>query len=167
METARIALAPSLRLVRRSVQRNHRLVDQPLVGRVHAFQLRRNHALHVVHGLQHALAQVMASCRRRAAPRPHARRSRRPKAQWRGPWRRFPESRPLPRSDFRASQELRGHVWQQSQSYRSSRCGAAAGRSVWDGDPRQEPLRRRFESCSKAPARLESPLRPATNEKCE
>ena len=45
----------------------------------------------------------MASCRRRAVPRPHVRRSKRPKAQSRGPLRRFQELRPLPRSGFRAS----------------------------------------------------------------
>ena len=43
-----------------AVERNHGLVDQPLVGRVHAFQLRRNHGLDVRNGLQHALAQVVA-----------------------------------------------------------------------------------------------------------
>ena len=142
-----------LALVRRAVERNHRLVDQPLIGRVHALQLGRNHGFHVVHGLQHALAQVVAlvavaqfhglmlaggSARRhngaaqRAAFQNHVRFHGR---------------------DCRANQELRAHEWQQSQSYRSSQCGAAAGHSVWDGDPRQEPLRRRFESCSEAPAR--------------
>ena len=49
-----------LALVRRAVQRNHGLVDQPLIGRVHAFQLRRNHALHIFDGLQNALAHVVA-----------------------------------------------------------------------------------------------------------
>ena len=43
----------------------------------------------------------------------------------------------------------------------SSQCGAAAGHSVWDGDPRQGLLRRRFESFPEAHARPESPLRPA------
>ena len=33
---------------------------QPLVGRIHAFQFRRDHRLYVGHGLQHALAQVVA-----------------------------------------------------------------------------------------------------------
>ena len=33
---------------------------QPLVGGVHAFQLGRDDGLHVGHGLQHALAQVVA-----------------------------------------------------------------------------------------------------------
>ena len=52
METARMALAPSLALVGRAVQRDHGLVDEPLVGGVHAFQLGRNHGFHVGHGLQ-------------------------------------------------------------------------------------------------------------------
>ena len=98
------------------------------------------------------------SCRRRAVPRPHARPSMRPKAQWRGPSRRFPESRPLPRSDCRVSPELHARVPQQSLSYCSSKYGAAAGRSVGDGDPRQGLLRRRFESCPKARARAQKIL---------
>ncbi len=49
-----------LGLVRRAVQRDHGLVEQPLVGGVHALQLGRNHGFHVGHGLQHALAQVVA-----------------------------------------------------------------------------------------------------------
>ena len=49
-----------LAFVRRSIQRNHRLVDQPLVRRIHPFQFRRNHRLHVRYGLQHALAEVVA-----------------------------------------------------------------------------------------------------------
>ncbi len=60
METARIAFAPSLPLFGRSVERNHRLVNQSLIGGVHAFELGRNHGLHVGHRLQNALAHVMA-----------------------------------------------------------------------------------------------------------
>ena len=49
-----------LAFVRRAVERDHGLVDQPLVGGIHAFQFGRDHGFNVGHGLQHALAEVMA-----------------------------------------------------------------------------------------------------------
>ena len=49
-----------LAFIRRAIELNHGLVDEPLVGGVHAFQLRRNHRLHIGHGLQNALAHVVA-----------------------------------------------------------------------------------------------------------
>ena len=49
-----------LALIRRSIERDHRLVNEPLIGRVHAFELRRNHRLHIGYGLQHAFAEVVA-----------------------------------------------------------------------------------------------------------
>ena len=53
-------MAPSLPLFGGAVERDHGRVDQALIGGVHAFQLRRNHGLHIGDGLQHALAQVVA-----------------------------------------------------------------------------------------------------------
>mmetsp|Transcript_12160 Transcript_12160/g.36651 ORF Transcript_12160/g.36651 Transcript_12160/m.36651 type:complete len:213 (-) Transcript_12160:35-673(-) len=44
-------------LVRRTVQREHRLVDFALIRRVHAFQRRAQHVVHVLHRLPHALPQ--------------------------------------------------------------------------------------------------------------
>ena len=49
-----------LALVRRAVERDHGLVDQPLVRGVHAFQLGSDDGLNIFHRLQHALAEVMA-----------------------------------------------------------------------------------------------------------
>ena len=48
-----------LALVRRAVQGNHGLVEQPLIGRVHAFQFGCNDGFHIGHGLQRALAQIV------------------------------------------------------------------------------------------------------------
>ncbi len=45
-----------LGLVRRAVQGNHGLVDQALVGGVHALQFGSNHGFNVFDGLQYALA---------------------------------------------------------------------------------------------------------------
>ncbi len=49
-----------LAFVGRAVQRDHGLVDEPLIGRVHAFQFGRNHGFHVGHGLQYAFAEEVA-----------------------------------------------------------------------------------------------------------
>ena len=49
-----------LGLVGRAVERDHGLVDQALIGRVHAFQLGRDHGLDIGNGLQHAFAQEVA-----------------------------------------------------------------------------------------------------------
>ncbi len=139
-----------LAFVRRAIERNHGLVDQPLIGGIHAFELGSDHGLNVGYCLQHALAQVVALV---AVAQFHgfvlagrSARGHNGAAQL----RRFPESRLLLRWDCRANPELRAREWQQSQSYQSSQCGAAAGHSVWDGDPRQELLRRRSELFSEA-----------------
>jgi len=53
-------IGAQLALVRRSVQGDHGLVEQPLVGGVHALQFGCNHGFHIGHGLQYALAQIVA-----------------------------------------------------------------------------------------------------------
>jgi hypothetical protein len=49
-----------LGLVLRTVDRNHRRIDQPLVRRVHPGQLRREDRFDVLNRVEHALAQVMS-----------------------------------------------------------------------------------------------------------
>ncbi len=49
-----------LALVRRAVEGDHGLIDQALIRGVQAFEFRRDDGLHVLNGLQHALAHVMA-----------------------------------------------------------------------------------------------------------
>jgi hypothetical protein len=52
-----MALAPSRLEVRRAVERDHRLVERPLVGGL-ADERRGDLAVDVCHGLAHALAEV-------------------------------------------------------------------------------------------------------------
>jgi len=56
-----------------------------------------------------ALATQAEGCLLYTSPRPHARPLKLPKAQWRVPSRRFPESRPPQRSDCRANPTLHAH----------------------------------------------------------
>ncbi len=49
-----------LALVGRAVERDHGLIDQPLVRCVHPLELGGNHGFDIGYGLQHALAEVMA-----------------------------------------------------------------------------------------------------------
>ena len=69
-------------LLGRAVELAERAVDQGLLGRVHALDLGRDHALHVAHGLQHPLAAeappvVVAKLEGLGAARRGARRHRR------------------------------------------------------------------------------------------
>ena len=70
-------------LLGRAVELAERAVDQGLLGGVHALELGRDHALHVAHGLEHALAAeaptvVVAELERLGAARRGARGHRRP-----------------------------------------------------------------------------------------
>ena len=49
-----------LALVGGAVERDHGLVDEALIGGVHAFELGGDHGFHVGDGLQHAFAEVVA-----------------------------------------------------------------------------------------------------------
>ncbi len=149
-----------LALVRRAVQRNHRLVDQPLVGRVHAFQLRRNHGFNVFHGLQHALAEVMALV---AVAQFHGlmlagRSARRHNGAAHGA---------AFQNHVRFHGRIAARVKNFAGTYGNNLSHIAPHNAVLqpviqlevigDGDPRQEHLRRRFEWCSKAPACAKNP----------
>ena len=49
-----------LALVGGAVERDHRLINQPLIRGIHPLEFRGNHGFDVGHGLQHAFAHVMA-----------------------------------------------------------------------------------------------------------
>ncbi len=49
-----------LAFVRRAIEGDHRLVNQPLVACVHAFEFGRNHGFNVGHGLQNTFAEEVA-----------------------------------------------------------------------------------------------------------
>ena len=55
-----MAFAPSFALGRRTVERDHGLVDTDLVGYVHADDGRGDHLVDILDGVQYALAQVTA-----------------------------------------------------------------------------------------------------------
>ena len=54
------SVGAQLALVRRAIQRDHGLIDESLIGGVHALQLGRNNGFYVGHGLQNSLASVVA-----------------------------------------------------------------------------------------------------------